>query len=400
MNTSSRTLFVTVMPPYPATSGAPLRNWQNIQLAAATGPVAVLSISGEPANRTELPGVVAYRHVTIPREIAGSVRGFPHLTGTAATVIGRAVSAMCREFGPSVIVLENVWIDRIMPIARAAGAPLVFDAHNVYVALAEQLEQDVAAVRALEATAVASADVLWVCSDDDAERMRTEYATLAPLRVVPNGIDTAYYQPVRSRRPRPARNVLTMLFVGSYWYEPNRHAAHVLLDEIVPAVRERTDADVRLHLVGAAPSERMRASRDPGLTLTGRVADVRPYLGFADVVVVPLHHGGGTRLKLLEAFAACRPVVATAKAAEGIDVGDDRHLLVREDAASIADAVLALWRQPDLAERLTREAFALVEARYAWSALSETVGFALVEAALGAGHGPVRKNGSRTHHFA
>jgi glycosyltransferase involved in cell wall biosynthesis len=399
MSEGLRTLFVTVDPPYPATSGAPLRNWQNIRLAAEAGPVAVLSFGHDEAPLMELPGVAAYRHIVLPRSVENGTRGFPSLTGAAAEIAGRAVAETSEAFAPAVVVLENIWIEGIERLVGGPGCRLVYDAHNVYVAVAEELELDAAAVRTRETVAVTSIDDLWVCSEEDADRIRGEYPFSAPIHVVPNGIDTDYYSRIRARGLRAPREVITMLFVGSYWYEPNRIAAELLLDEIVPAVRARSGVDVRLLLVGAAPSPAMLASKDPGLTVAGRVPDVRPYLSLADAIVVPLRHGGGTRLKLLEAFAACRPVVATAKAAEGIDVRDGVHLLVREQTDDIADAVVELWRQPDLAERLTRQAYELVAARYSWTALGPAVRTALVEAALGSSDGAIGGNGARAAHF-
>lgn len=399
MNESLRTLFITVDAPYPPASGAPLRNWQNVCLAAAAGPVAVLSVGYDEASLTELPGVAVYRHVTLPRGAESGVRGFPSIGGPAAKDVAGAVAELIEAFAPAIVVRENVWIEGIAPLVRGPGCRFVYDAHNAYGDLAEELNLDVAAVRALEAAALANIDDLWVCSEDDAERLRREYAPRVPISVIPNGIDTDYYRRIRARGLRVPRDVITLLFVGSYWYEPNRVAAELLLDEIVPAVRARSGAEVRLVLVGAAPSPAMLASKDPGLMLAGRVPDVRPYLSLADAIVVPLRQGGGTRLKLLEAFAACRPVVATAKAAEGIDIRDGVHVLVRENAADIADAVVALRRQPDLGERLTCCAYQLVAERYSWSALGPAVRSALVKAALGAGDGAVRGNGARAAHF-
>jgi polysaccharide biosynthesis protein PslH len=401
MKAVPRTLFITVETPYPPASGAPLRNWQNISLAAAAGPVAVLSIGHDEVTATELPGVEVYRHITLPRDLVSGVRGFPRISGVAAKAVVRAVTAMVAAFGPTVTVFENVWLDEVAPLVRAPGRQLIYDAHNVYVAVAEELELDVAAVWELEREAVRNVDALWVCSNEDAARMRSEYPTAtAAIAVIPNGIDTDYYARVRARAPRVSRDAIVLLFVGSYWYEPNRIAAEMLLNEIVPAVRARTELEVRLILVGAAPSPAMCASTDPGLILTGRVADVRPYLSAADAIVVPLRHGGGTRLKLLEAFAACRPIVATAKAAEGIDVRDGEHLLVRENTAAIADAVVALRREPELAGRLTQAGYDLIAARYSWPALAGVVQSALVEAALRASHDTVGGNGPRPRYFA
>jgi glycosyltransferase involved in cell wall biosynthesis len=229
-----RTLFITVDPPYPATSGAPLRNWQNVSLAAAAGPVAVLSIGyGEPGT-LGLPGVAEHRHLMLQRGAEGSVRGFPSITGPAAEAVVRAAAETIATFGPAVVVLENVWIEGIAAVARGSAQRLVYDAHNVYADVAQELGLDANAVRALESAVLRAVDALWVCSENDADRIRGTYPFAAPLQVVPNGIDTDHYSRVRARVRRVPSTAITLLFVGSYWYEPNRLAAELLLSEIVP----------------------------------------------------------------------------------------------------------------------------------------------------------------------
>jgi hypothetical protein len=184
-----RTLFITIDPPYPATSGAPLRNWQNISHARACGPVAVVSIGHDGATRAELPGVAHYRHITLTRSIESVVRGFPYIGGAAADVVATAVGEAVEAFSPTVTVFENVWLEGVSRLVRDDGRRLVYDAHNVYGADADELNHDGSAIRLLEQLAVTNVDDLWVCSDEDAKRMRLEYSIDAPLHVIPNGED-------------------------------------------------------------------------------------------------------------------------------------------------------------------------------------------------------------------
>jgi glycosyltransferase involved in cell wall biosynthesis len=100
---------------------------------------------------------------------------------------------------------------------------------------------------------------------------------------------------------------------------------------------------------------------------------VLPYLEQACVVTLPIAWGSGTRLKILEAFAVGRPVVSTAKGAEGLDVVDGEHLLIRDDAAAIANAAIELWHRPDVRSRVCGNAFELVARRYSWPAAAERI---------------------------
>ena len=105
--------------------------------------------------------------------------------------------------------------------------------------------------------------------------------------------------------------------------------------------------------------------------VTGTVDDVGPYYERAQVAVVPLRAGGGSRLKILEAFALGRPVVSTTLGAEGLDVVDGEHLLLADTAAAFAEAVIRLLEDPELSARIAGAARALVEERYDWDTVAE-----------------------------
>jgi glycosyltransferase involved in cell wall biosynthesis len=115
------------------------------------------------------------------------------------------------------------------------------------------------------------------------------------------------------------------------------------------------------------------AGQDAGINVTGTVDSVLPYLEQPCVVTLPLTLGSGTRLKIIEAFAAGRPVVSTAKGAEGIDAIDGEHLLIREDVDAMADAVIDLWNRPALRQRLCAKAHDLVRTGYSWSVAAQRI---------------------------
>ena len=122
-------------------------------------------------------------------------------------------------------------------------------------------------------------------------------------------------------------------------------------------------------IVRRAPTDDVRAlGRLAGVTVTGEVPDVRPWLAAADAVVAPLLLARGVQNKLLEAMAMARPVVASAAAAEGIDAVPGEHLLVAEGAPAMADAVSRLFDGPDAAAAMGRAARARMIARYGWDA--------------------------------
>ncbi|MBC7232376.1 MAG: glycosyltransferase [Chloroflexi bacterium] len=113
----------------------------------------------------------------------------------------------------------------------------------------------------------------------------------------------------------------------------------------------------------------------PGVRVTGRVEDVRPYYAEAKVAVAPFRYGGGTKLKVLEAMALGVPVVATSVGCQGIEAVPGRHLFKEDSEASFAQRVVTLLQEENLRQRIAAEARKLVEERYSWRAIMrDTIG--------------------------
>lgn len=205
-----------------------------------------------------------------------------------------------------------------------------------------------------------------VCSRLDHERLGRSKG----VWVIPNGYEPATL-PTHTDldSARPAAPVLVM--VGLLTYEPNRDAAAFFATEILPRIRlHRPDA--RFRVVGRYDSESAVAPLRglPGVEVLGEVADVAGQLAAADIAVVPIRFGGGTRIKILEAFAHGLPVVSTTVGCEGLDVIDGQHLLVADDPAAFAAACLRLSEDAELRTRLVTAAAELWKSRYRWTVLS------------------------------
>jgi glycosyltransferase involved in cell wall biosynthesis len=176
---------------------------------------------------------------------------------------------------------------------------------------------------------------------------------------VPNAIDL----PNQRERLPADRDYVSLLFVGNLTYAPNTEAAGVLVEAILPRVERRLSRRVRVTLVGRHHSGLKRLT-GPNVQLAGFVSDLGPLYAAADVVVVPLKHGGGTRIKLLEAFAHGVPVVASRAAAAGLEATGGRHLSFAEGPDETAAAIEAVLTEPALAAGLVAEAQRLVRDRY------------------------------------
>ena len=149
-------------------------------------------------------------------------------------------------------------------------------------------------------------------------------------------------------------------------FRPNVDAVLWFARHVLPRVRADVP-DVCFFVVGQRPHRRLDVlRRDPAVVLTGWVEDVRPYIAQAAVCVAPLRIGGGTRLKLLEAMAMGKPVVATRLGAEGYPLADGRELLLADTPADFAARVIALLRAPERGATLGRAARAFVQEHYDW----------------------------------
>jgi glycosyltransferase involved in cell wall biosynthesis len=220
------------------------------------------------------------------------------------------------------------------------------------------------------------ADVVCAASSQEAEAMAPRYG-IPHVRTLPNAVRLP-----APLAPPPAKHRL--LFVGNLTYAPNLEAAQALITEVLPRVQAKYP-DATLDLVGPHAGDLAGASA--ATRVTGRVADLRTWYDSADVVVAPLWHGGGTRIKVLEAFAYGRPVVATPLAVRGIDVRGDRDVLLADSPQALADAVSALFETPALGARLCEHAGRVVRERYAQSVVAGLVWDLVTD-------GPAEQNGS------
>jgi sugar transferase (PEP-CTERM/EpsH1 system associated) len=205
-------------------------------------------------------------------------------------------------------------------------------------------------------------------SDPDRNALLRANARLR-VEVVPNGVDTHAYQPLpdalEGGQAAPA-----LLFIGRMSYAPCVDAVIWFCREILPLVRQAIPS-VELWLVGAEPTPAVLALQEPGVHVTGRVDDVRPYYARSAACVVPLRAGGGTRLKILEAMALGRAVVTTTIGCEGLAARAGEQLLVADGASAFADQTVRLLRDDALRAKLVAAGRQLVTTQYDWDALAE-----------------------------
>lgn len=208
-------------------------------------------------------------------------------------------------------------------------------------------------------------DLNVMVSDVDGRALRA-LAPGAVTSVVPNGTDTDYFQP-RTTEPAAGR----VAFVGPTYSFPNRDAVEFLLDEIWSGVRRRTP-HASLHLIGRnAPADAARYGAVRGVTPLGHVPDIREPLAQASCCVVPIRIGGGTRLKILDAWAMGKAIVSTPIGCEGLEAVDGENILVRDTPDSFAAAVSEVLRNDALRARLEQNARRTALEIYAWDRVGQ-----------------------------
>jgi polysaccharide biosynthesis protein PslH len=272
-----------------------------------------------------------------------------------------------------VAVIEHFWCAPYAATLRPHVDVLVLDLHNVESALARSHAR---AVRGLESVAFrrfAAAyerlerqwlrrfDLVLVASDEDRPRIEhPNAASLPSAAVYPNALPEIPAPDV------PESNCI--IFSGNMEYHPNVTAVRWFHSRIWPRLRERVPG-LEWRLVGRNPHAIADLVRgDDRIRITGAVDDAVAELAAAKVCVVPLLSGSGTRFKILEAWAAGRAVVSTYIGAEGLGAHSGEHLLIADEPASFANAVIDALEKPELRRCLGAHGRALYEQRFTWPA--------------------------------
>lgn len=401
-----RLLVLAESLPWPTLKGGDFRTWQNVCALSKWADVGVFGLCSNDTRRHRAPDLdLKFWKASAdpalasppPKGVRLSSRawlldevGHPSDLFYSATA-SEELTTLLEDFRPDIVVMEGLWLRRYIDLFRSFGCRLVLDCHNIEAIIHQELARDQVRhdlesrvlrdvlperTRAIEEAAIGRVDQVWVCSDEDAGQLRDMYRPRAPVVVLPNTIRLEdYVRPAApaARAPSPAE--LILLYTGIFAYRPNGYAASFLLNEILPRLTNATSLPLQLQLIGPMPTDEMlaAASQDSRVIVMGAVPDVRPYLAAGHVMPVPLFHGSGTRLKVLEAFAAGIPVVSTAKGVEGLSVEHGTHALIAETADAFVESILAIWQDPDLSCRLVTRARRLVEARFSWDVVGPRI---------------------------
>jgi len=285
-----------------------------------------------------------------------------------------------------VVHIEHLRAARLVHAVK--GLPVVYDSVDCISMLFEQAAAsgaqlrsrlltrvDLGRTRSYEAWLMTAYDQVTVTSERDKKALEelgrsflSPDASIAPISIITNGVDLAYFQPLGHRIERDGQ---TVIFSGKMSYHANVTAALYFARKVLPLIWLRYP-DVRFVIVGKDPPDAIRRlGTESRIKITGTVPDLRPYLARAAVAVCPAPYAVGVQNKVLEAMAMGTPVVSTPAGCAALAAKPGRDLLVADGERALADATLEVLHDPRLRKELSKSGRAYAEAHHGWETAAE-----------------------------
>lgn len=384
-----RLLFLSITVPFPATDGGRLRVLNLLKQVAQRNQVSFIALETQPTDRE---GIEYLRSLGIEAHLVPHASRLPlaNLRSGSQAVLKRKPLTVARYDVPAFrrmfhSLLKTSRFDLIHYEMLHTGqyhletnTKSLLSLQNVDSHIWRRLREQTSnplrkcvfwtqecAFRQFERTINTRFDLVACASEVDRELMEGICPGIS-ADVIPNGVDTELYQPSHEVEEETA-----LIYTGSMDWFPNEDAAVYFIDEILPAIHIKRP-NLKFYVVGQFPSERLkRYGNRPGVVVTGRVDDVKPYIVRATVYVVPLRIGGGTRLKILEALAMGKAVLSTSIGAEGLNLTAGDEIMIADEPTKFADTVVQLMENNSLRRKLGGNGRRRVEAEYDWRRIGE-----------------------------
>jgi GT2 family glycosyltransferase/glycosyltransferase involved in cell wall biosynthesis len=350
--------------PFPLSHGAAVRMYNLMRRAAAYVDQVLVAFVDDLAPVPPELAEICVEIVTVRREGKHAPPSTPR-PDTVEEFDSPAFHEVLRlamaKWHPSIVQLEFTQMAQYVPDCAPARTILVehditYDLYAQMVSRSEDWENRRQYQRWIrfERSAWKNVDRVLTMSEIDRQKVPGSVVIL-------NGVDLDRFRPA-NRVPDPRR----LLFIGSFAHRPNVLALEFFLREVYPRL-----GGVTLHVVAGQRHEQFWDLRHPDVDVDGFVADVRPAYERAAVVIAPLIASAGTNIKIMEAMAMGKAIVSTTAGIHGLDLENGKELIVADDPAEIANAILRLLDSPDERAALERQARRTAELRYGWNAIAE-----------------------------
>lgn len=373
--------------PWPADRGDRIRSAHLMRELSKYADISLACVSDEPVGKDQIEAIKRY---TVRHSVKRITRSYSRLRALASLSVGGAITPAYhyrrsllntikqwnREHPFSIVftyctgmidysrkllgrtspgrprhVLDLVDVDSMkwQSLAKHAEWPMKW----VYTTEARRL-------RGIESCRRFPVTHVLVVSEREARAYHNNVREFMPLQIVGNGVDTEVFEPQPDcSRPR-------LIFTGAMNYSPNVDAMLWFVERVWPTLQQRIPG-ITLTIVGRDPINKITQLEErPGVRVTGKVPDIRPYMREAAIAIAPLRMARGVQNKVLQAMSCQRAVICSHDAALGLEAVEGEHLLVAGKPAQWVDQIVELLNNDELRQRLAANARKLVEDTYAW----------------------------------
>jgi sugar transferase (PEP-CTERM/EpsH1 system associated) len=385
--------LIMVSPFFPSRStGASTRSYYLLKALADKYAISLIALGGETYAEVEdavLEGINLKWLIKVPvlpalqskrvQQALSMLRGRSRLLDAYHVEgVQQALDGLCTRDHYELVLFESVYMaDYRLP----EGTRVVIDEHNIEYELLQRTYQreksfarkwynwwESRCLKPVEVERCRKAQGVLVTSEREALLLKSLVSD-SVIAVVPNGVDIEAFQQVGEVQQLPDR----IIFTGSMDYYPNVDAVLYFAHECWPIIRSKVPT-ATWQIVGKDPLPAVQdLAKLPGVSVTGSVPDMKPYLAAATVAIAPLLIGSGTRLKILEAFAMSKAVVSTSLGCEGLNIISGKHLVVADQPALFAQSVVDLLQNPQQRADLGNAGRELAETEYGWEQCGDSV---------------------------
>lgn len=275
------------------------------------------------------------------------------------------LTSLLKEQHFDFVLMEGIYLAPYLNLIKkiAPGTPVLMRTHNIEHLIWQRLAQEEKNIfksiyfnilakqfKSYEKKMLPKFDGLIPISPIDANLLK-QFGCHQKMMVLPAGVDTNNYPFLLPDQPTEA----TLFFIGSLDWLPNRQGLIWFFNEVLPIVR-KTFPEVQLYVAGRNSPDSFKHQQTVGVNIVGEVPDAIRFMMNHTIMVVPLFSGSGMRVKIIEAMALGKPIVATSIAAEGIEYSDGKNILIADSAERFAENIIVLLKNKSFCNQISTNA--------------------------------------------
>lgn len=385
-----KVLMLTPYLPYPLVSGGQIRTYNLLKHLSKNHDITLFSLIKDESERVHLKELAKYckkielfkrtKNPFVLRNILlAGFSSYPFVvTRNLPLGMKHAVQTELSRDQYDLIHAETFYM---MPNIPSTKVPIILAEQTIeYLGYQDYMKKanpllrpilaiDIAKIKYWERYFWQKADKLITMSQEDKVFIEKELGAKTNTSVVANGVDLDFFSAIKKKLPQNP----TVLFVGTFKWLPNIEAVDEIVKKIWPLILKEIPT-ARLKIVGFSPTEKIKAyGSDKTIEVLGGIDDIREAFASSHVLLAPIRSGKGTRYKVLEAMITGTPVVATTLAAEGLDLKNNRDVLIADTSSGLASATVKLLRDSSLQKRLGQAGEMVVRKGYSWDTIATSL---------------------------